>query len=67
VTGEWVEIPNPAELTDAQLETASDGVGAMTFVRPEDGAFNPNNRRGGWRHCHQSRQHRRQRPVPDDQ
>jgi Alkaline phosphatase PhoX len=43
VTGEWVEIPNAAELTDAQLEAASDGVGAMTFVRPEDGAFNPNN------------------------
>jgi hypothetical protein len=44
VSGEWVEIPNAGSLTDAQLEAASDAVGAMTFVRPEDGAFNPNNR-----------------------
>ena len=43
VTGEWVEIPNAEALTDAQLEAASDAAGAMTFVRPEDGAFNPNN------------------------
>ena len=44
VTGEWVEIPNAGSITDAQLEAASDAVGAMTFIRPEDGAFNPNNR-----------------------
>ena len=44
VSGEWVEIPNAENLTDAQLEAASDAAGAMTFVRPEDGAFNPNNR-----------------------
>jgi hypothetical protein len=43
VTGEWVEIPDVEDLTDVQLEAASDAVGAMTFVRPEDGAFNPNN------------------------
>jgi muconolactone delta-isomerase len=43
VTGEWVQIPNAETLTDAQLEAASDALGAMTFVRPEDGAFNPNN------------------------
>lgn len=43
VTGKWVEIPDAADLTDTQLEAASDAVGAMTFVRPEDGAFNPNN------------------------
>jgi hypothetical protein len=43
VTGEWVEIPNVEDLTDIQLEAASDAAGAMTFVRPEDGAFNPNN------------------------
>ncbi len=43
VTGEWVEIPNAENLSDAQLEAASDAAGAMTFVRPEDGAFNPNN------------------------
>jgi Alkaline phosphatase PhoX len=43
VTGEWVQIQGVEDLTDAQLEAASDAVGAMTFVRPEDGAFNPNN------------------------
>jgi hypothetical protein len=43
VTGEWVEIPDAEDLTDTELEAASDAVGAMTFVRPEDGAFNPNN------------------------
>jgi Bacterial protein of unknown function (DUF839) len=30
-------------MTEAQLEAASDTVNAMTFVRPEDGAYNPNN------------------------
>ena len=44
VAGEWVEIPNAEEFTDTQLEAAVDAAGAMTFVRPEDGAFNPNNR-----------------------
>jgi Bacterial protein of unknown function (DUF839) len=44
VTGEWVALPDAEALTDAQLEAASDAAGAMTFVRPEDGAFNPNNR-----------------------
>jgi hypothetical protein len=43
VTGQWIEIPNVGSLSDVQLEAASDAVGAMTFVRPEDGAFNPNN------------------------
>jgi hypothetical protein len=43
VTGEWVQIANAETLTDAELEAASDAAGAMTFVRPEDGAFNPNN------------------------
>ena len=43
VTGKWVPIPNAEALTDVELEAASDAVGAMTFVRPEDGAFNPNN------------------------
>ena len=42
--GEWIEIPNAEELTDIQLEAASDAAGAMTFVRPEDAAFNPRNR-----------------------
>jgi hypothetical protein len=43
VTGEWVAIPNAESLTDVQLEAASDAASAMTFIRPEDGAFNPNN------------------------
>jgi Alkaline phosphatase PhoX len=43
VTGKWVEIPDAEGLTDTQLEAASDAVDAMTFVRPEDGAFNPTN------------------------
>jgi hypothetical protein len=43
VTGEWVPIPNAGALTDVQLEAANDAANAMTFVRPEDGAFNPNN------------------------
>jgi secreted PhoX family phosphatase len=34
VTGEWVEIPDAEDLTDTELEAASDAVGAMTFVRP---------------------------------
>src|SRR5215207_9150719 len=43
VTGEWVPIPDAEALTDVELEAASDAAGAMTFVRPEDGAFNPTN------------------------
>jgi hypothetical protein len=43
VTGEWIQIPGAEDLTDVQLEAASDAAGAMTFVRPEDGALNPNN------------------------
>jgi Alkaline phosphatase PhoX len=44
VMGEWVEIPNAGQLTDNGLEAAADARNAMTFVRPEDSAFNPNNR-----------------------
>jgi hypothetical protein len=43
VAGEWVEIPNAEDLSDTRLEAVSDAAGAMTFVRPEDGVFNPNN------------------------
>ena len=43
VTGEWAAIPGAEHMTDVELETASDAANAMTFVRPEDGAFNPNN------------------------
>jgi len=41
---EWAHIPNAGELTDQQLEAASDAVGALRFARPEDGAFNKLNR-----------------------
>jgi Bacterial protein of unknown function (DUF839) len=44
VTGEWIEIPNASSMSAAQLEAAADAAGAMTFVRPEDAAFNPRNR-----------------------
>jgi hypothetical protein len=44
VTGEWIRIPNVEDLSAAELEAAADAVGAMTFVRPEDGAFNPHDR-----------------------
>lgn len=41
--GEWVEIPQADKMTDTELEAASDAAGAMTFVRLEDGVFNPRN------------------------
>lgn len=41
---EWKLIQNAGELSAAQLEAASDAVGAMRFARPEDGAFNKLNR-----------------------
>ena len=43
VAGEWVRIPGAQDMSAAELEAAADAVGAMTFIRPEDGAFNPNN------------------------
>jgi secreted PhoX family phosphatase len=39
VQGEWVEVPNAENLTAAELEAAVDAIGAMTFIRIEDGAF----------------------------
>nr|MBA2263597.1 DUF839 domain-containing protein [Chloroflexota bacterium] len=36
---EWVPIEGAESMSAAQLETAADAVNAMTFVRPEDGAF----------------------------
>jgi secreted PhoX family phosphatase len=44
LTGHWVEVPGAEALTDAQLETASDGLGAMGFVRIEDGAWSKRSR-----------------------
>jgi Bacterial protein of unknown function (DUF839) len=43
IAGEWVAIPGAGSMTQAQTEAASDAVAAMTFGRPEDGAFNPRN------------------------
>lgn len=43
--GRWVAIPGAENMTDVELEAASDAVGAFGFVRIEDGAFgveNPN-------------------------
>ncbi len=39
IEGIWREIPNAEFLTDAQLEVASDAIGAFGFIRTEDGAF----------------------------
>ena len=39
----WVEIPGAENLSEAQLEAASDARGAFRFARPEDGAFNKEN------------------------
>lgn len=38
----WALIPNAGQLSDTELEAASDAVGAFRFARPEDGAFNKN-------------------------
>jgi len=43
IEGHWVEIPNAEALTDAQLEEASDALGAFGFIRTEDGAFDSEN------------------------
>ena len=40
----WVLVPNADSTTETQLEAASDAAGAMNFVRPEDGAFNKENK-----------------------
>lgn len=39
-TGSWALVPGAEAMTAAQLETATDAVGAMGFVRIEDGAGN---------------------------
>lgn len=41
---EWALIPKADALDEAQLEQASDDLGAFRFARPEDGAFNLRNR-----------------------
>ncbi len=44
ITGEWVAIPGAENMTDTELEAASDAVGSFGFIRIEDGTWNPNNR-----------------------
>jgi glycerophosphoryl diester phosphodiesterase len=44
IGGRWVEIPDADEMSDAELEAASDAAGAFGFVRIEDGAFAKQNR-----------------------
>lgn len=39
ITGTWREIPNAEFLSEAELEVASDALGAFGFIRTEDGAF----------------------------
>ena len=41
ITGRWVELPGAGNMTDVELEAASDAVGAFAFDRIEDGAFRP--------------------------
>lgn len=43
LTGRWVEIPGAENMTDVELEAASDAVGAFAFDRVEDGGFRPYN------------------------
>jgi hypothetical protein len=40
----WIQIPYAYNMSEEQLEAASDAVGAFMFARPEDGAFNTRNR-----------------------
>ena len=39
ISGEWIEITNVGSMTEAQLEVASEAVGAFGFVKTEDGAW----------------------------
>ena len=45
IIGEWVEIPNVENLTDAQLEVEADARNAFGFVRTEDGAWSKTSRK----------------------
>ncbi len=39
--GKWVILPGAENMTDVELEAASDAVGAFAFDRIEDGSFRP--------------------------
>ncbi|HYI46235.1 MAG TPA: alkaline phosphatase PhoX [Actinomycetota bacterium] len=41
IEGSWKPIAGAVGMTDAELESAADSVGAFSFVRLEDGAFSP--------------------------
>lgn len=41
VVGRWIALPGAENMTDVELEAASDAVGALAFDRVEDGAFRP--------------------------
>jgi hypothetical protein len=41
LAGDWVALPGAENMSDVELEAASDAAGAMVFARPEDGTFNP--------------------------
>ena len=43
IEGHFAELPDATDLTDVELEAASDAIGAFGFIRTEDGAFDPKN------------------------
>ena len=45
ISGRWQEIPNAGSMTDVELETAADAVGAFGFIRTEDGAWSKTSRK----------------------
>lgn len=44
ITGTWVELTGVANLTETQLETAADAVGAFGMTKAEDGAWSKKNK-----------------------
>ncbi|MDP0500076.1 MAG: hypothetical protein Q7P63_08235 [Verrucomicrobiota bacterium JB022] len=41
INARWIEVPNAANLTDAELKLAADAAGGFGFVRVEDMEFDP--------------------------
>ncbi len=46
ITGHWVKIQGGGDQSEVALEAQADANNAMTFIRPEDGAFNKTNSNG---------------------
>jgi len=44
IIGHWVELPDQTSVSETELETQTDALGAFTFVRIEDGAWDKNNK-----------------------